>query len=142
MISVQCRELAEKLGVYDRNTSDKEVGDRILQNVKNVYAWVSVQTFAYQFPGTSLLKEARVITVKPNSWEALCHFIALLWTTTKPINQNRVILAILGSGDQQDVAHLRAAAQKNWAFMLYLSLEGDHFEATAVNPQIRLCNIM
>jgi len=142
MISVQRQNSAERLGVYDRNISDKVVADRILENVKDIYSWVTVRTFPYQFPGTSMLKDARVITVRPNSWESFCHFIALLWTQTRPINQNRVVSAILGSGDQQDIAHLRAAAQKNWAFTIYLSLDCENFDATAIKPRVWPCNVM
>jgi hypothetical protein len=87
MISVRYKGLAEDLGVYNQDISDTTVADKILENITGIYSWILVKTHEYQFPGTSTVKKARVITVRPNSWESLCHLITLLWTQKGPVHK-------------------------------------------------------
>lgn len=122
--------LARSLGVYDQSVSDKEVAARILQNIQGIYSWVAVQTISYQFQGVSGPRKTREITVRPSNWDGLCHLIACLWRQSNlpiGVNCNQAVSAILGSKNPQDIAHLKAAADRQYKITLRFDMESEQF---------------
>lgn len=129
MMDEQTYDLAENLSLMDPSVPDKIVADKILKVVPcNSYSRVSVRRVNHRFSGEDHQKASRLIRVTPSNWKWFVNLIRVLSKEQKNMNEDRVVQAILGSGDEDDVKQLIIAFERNYCFEIMISFDGLNFE--------------
>ena len=123
-------EEVRRMGLDNTSLSDKEVGEKIKNAVKDTksYTWIQVNTNTYNFKGED--KIGREILLEPTTGQAIWNYFKRIFDQRHaPVNINAASQAVLGSRDPYDVEQLQKTYGKNIKLVIRVScdLESVYF---------------